>query len=151
MTTQQPTVRREALDPVCGMTIDPADAAGQTDYQGQTYYFCHESCLERFREDPAQFLEGGSAEAAPPADPGAEYICPMGGMALEPAVPRAATVTRWTCPMHPEVVRDEPGSCPICGMALEPMTVAAADEENPELRDMTRRFWVSMALTLPVV
>jgi P-type Cu+ transporter len=77
--------------------------------------------------------------------------CPSCGMALEPELPLAATRTEYTCPMHPEIVRSEPGSCPICGMALEPRTVAAAAEDNPELRDMTRRFWVSLALTAPLL
>ena len=77
--------------------------------------------------------------------------CPSCGMALEPDVPVASTRTEYTCPMHPEIVRPAPGSCPICGMALEPRTVTAAAEENPELRDMTRRFWVSVALTVPLL
>src|SRR5579862_3758804 len=77
--------------------------------------------------------------------------CPSCGMALEPETPVAATRTEYTCPMHPEIVRAEPGSCPICGMALEPRTVSAAAEENPELRDMTRRFWVGVALTAPLL
>ena len=77
--------------------------------------------------------------------------CPSCGMALEPDVPVASTRTEYTCPMHPEIVRAEPGSCPICGMALEPRTVTAAAEENPELRDMTRRFWVGVALTAPLL
>jgi P-type Cu+ transporter len=77
--------------------------------------------------------------------------CPSCGMALEPETPQSATRTGYTCPMHPEIVRSEPGSCPICGMALEPRTVTAAAEENPELRDMTRRFWVSVALTTPLL
>ncbi|HEX4784174.1 MAG TPA: heavy metal-binding domain-containing protein, partial [Candidatus Sulfotelmatobacter sp.] len=77
--------------------------------------------------------------------------CPSCGMALEPDVPVAATRTEYTCPMHPEVVRSEPGSCPICGMALEPRIVTATDEENPELRDMTRRFWVGVVLTVPLL
>jgi len=77
--------------------------------------------------------------------------CPSCGMALEPDVPLAATRTEYTCPMHPQIVRSEPGSCPICGMALEPRTVIAAQEENPELRDMTRRFWVGVALTAPLL
>src|ERR1700687_6033302 len=77
--------------------------------------------------------------------------CPSCGMALEPEVPVAAARTEYTCPMHPEIVRAEPGSCPICGMALEPRTVTAAAEENPELRDMTRRFWVGVALTVPLL
>ncbi|MGA8441309.1 MAG: heavy metal translocating P-type ATPase [Candidatus Sulfotelmatobacter sp.] len=82
------------------------------------------------------------------AKPGA---CPSCGMALEADVPVASTRTEYTCPMHPEIVRPGPGSCPICGMALEPRTVTAAVEENPEIRDMTRRFWVSLALTLPLL
>src|SRR5271165_3593838 len=82
------------------------------------------------------------------AQPGA---CPKCGMALEPELPTAATTTQWTCPMHPEIVRDGPGACPICGMALEPKTVTAAQEENPELRDMTRRFWTSVLLGVPLV
>jgi Cu+-exporting ATPase len=77
--------------------------------------------------------------------------CPCCGMALEPEIPVASTRTEYTCPMHPEIVRPAPGSCPICGMALEPRTVTAAQEENPELRDMTRRFWVSVALTAPLM
>lgn len=158
----------EVLDPVCGMTIDPAEAAGQADHDGQTYYFCSVGCLERFRQNPAAFLKPGVAkhQRRATAAPGAEYVCPMDpevrqkgpgacpkcGMALEPAVPRTpATRTQWTCPMHPEIVRDTPGNCPICGMALEPITVAAEEDENPELRDMTRRFWVSTALTIPLV
>jgi len=77
--------------------------------------------------------------------------CPSCGMALEPEVPLASTRTEYTCPMHPEIVRDKPGSCPICGMALEPRTVTAAQEENPELRDMTRRFFVGVILTMPLL
>jgi YHS domain-containing protein len=77
--------------------------------------------------------------------------CPSCGMALEPEVPIATTRTEYTCPMHPEIVRSEPGSCPICGMALEPRTVSRTTEENPELRDMTRRFWVGVALTTPLL
>ena len=99
------------------------------------------------------------------APPPAEYTCPMHpevraiapgacpkcGMALEPvAAPPPAARTEWVCPMHPEIVRDAPGSCPICGMALEPRTVTAAEEVNPELADMTRRFWVSLVPTVPV-
>lgn len=82
------------------------------------------------------------------AKPGA---CPSCGMALEPEVPISSARTEYTCPMHPEIVRSEPGFCPICGMALEPRTVATKEEENPELRDMTRRFWVSVILTVPLL
>jgi Cu+-exporting ATPase len=109
------------------------------------------------------------AATAPVANPGSAtqttYVCPMCpevqaskpgscpscGMALEPTIPLAATRTEYTCPMHPEIVRPGPGSCPICGMALEPRTVTATEEENPELRDMTRRFWISLSLTVPLL
>jgi Cu+-exporting ATPase len=78
--------------------------------------------------------------------------CPKCGMALESVAPSAPAIkTEWTCPMHPEIVRDAPGNCPICGMALEPKTIAAEEEENPELIDMTRRFWVSVVLSVPLV
>ena len=116
------------VDPVCGMTIDPADAVGRFDYKGQTYYFCAESCLEQFRQDPEQFL-GPDTRLAAPFDPEAEY----------------------TCPMHPEVRQKGPGACPICGMALEPVDAAHIDERNPELEDMTRRFRVSLVLTAPIL
>jgi len=105
-----------------------------------------------------------SAAAAKPATQ-TNYVCPMCpevraskpgpcpscGMALEPEIPLTATRTEYTCPMHPEIVRLHPGSCPICGMALEPRTVTASEEENPELRDMSRRFWISLALTVPLL
>jgi Cu+-exporting ATPase len=152
-------------DPVCGMDVDPATAAHRTEHEGNTYYFCCGGCAGRFRKDPQAFLakaakpQGGAANAA------AKYICPMCpgieserpapcpkcGMALEPAAPALARPrTRYTCPMHPEIVRDEPGDCPKCGMALQP-TVLAPEERNPELVDMTRRFWIGAALTVPLV
>jgi Cu+-exporting ATPase len=155
----------EVVDPVCGMTITPEDAVGHVEHRGQTYYFCAESCLERFRATPEAFV-GGAPRPAAPAVAGATYVCPMDpdvrqsepgacpkcGMALEPELPAAlATKTEWTCPMHPEIVRDEPGSCPICGMALEPRTVAIEEAPNPELVDMSRRFWTSAALTAPLL
>lgn len=115
----------ENIDPVCGMTVNAERAAGSYEYDGKTYYFCNPHCLHRFREDPSKFLKKPEVVVA---KPGAKY----------------------TCPMHPEIVRDGPGSCPICGMALEPVTVSLEDEENPELVDMTRRFWVCLVLTIPV-
>src|SRR4029079_14265580 len=154
------------LDPVCGMTIDPANAAGSWEYKGQTYYFCHPSCLTRFKEAPESFLApaGAKKEPATPAPVGTRYVCPMDpeveqdhpgacpkcGMALEPDVPAALTRVEYTCPMHPEVVRDMPGSCPICGMALEPRTVDVIEAPNPELVDMTRRFRVALVFGMPV-
>jgi P-type Cu+ transporter len=157
----------ETVDPVCGMTVDPAGAAGQAEFEGRTFSFCSTSCERRFRDDPAAFA-GRSPAPAVRTDAAAgqgDYICPMDpdvrqqrpgacpkcGMALEPAMPRPAAATKWTCPMHPEIVRDEPGSCPICGMALEPVIATADDGEHAELRDMTRRFLVAGALTLPLV
>src|SRR5262245_22101790 len=181
------------IDPVCGMAVDPATAAGKFDYEGETYYFCNPNCLRRFKADPQGYLNktpqlaaigqpmvqlGGKPEspsAAPMAQPqtetrfireNGEYTCPMDpevvqtgpgacpkcGMALEPMTPASpATKTEYVCPMHPQIVRDEPGSCPICGMALEPRVVTLEEEENPELKDMKRRFWVSVVLTLPVL
>ena len=117
-----------AVDPVCGMTVSPATAAGHHEHQGTTYYFCSKGCLERFREDPDRYLE-----PQPPASP--------------------AAGVEWTCPMHPEIVQKSPGSCPICGMALEPrtLTLETLEEENPELRDMSRRFFWSAALTAPIL
>src|SRR6516162_6637220 len=114
-----------AEDPVCRMTVDPAHAAGNTEHAGRTYYFCNPGCLARFKADPARYL------------------------APAPAVEDAAPGT-WTCPMHPEIVTDRPGTCPICGMALERREVTATEEANPELADMTRRLWVAVALTAPL-
>ena len=162
-------------DPVCGMKVDPARAAGKHEHHGQTYFFCSPRCLERFKATPENFLtpQGGrehdhehvSENLTQAAPPGTTYICPMDpevresrpgacpkcGMALEPeSIAAPGTRTEYVCPMHPEIVRDEPGSCPICGMALEPRTVTLEDAPNPELTDMTRRFWISAALSLPL-
>jgi Cu+-exporting ATPase len=153
----------EVVDPVCGMTISLEDAVGHIDHGGRTYYFCAQSCMDRFRADPEHFLHPENRPAAP-ADPEREYTCPMDpdvrqkgpgacpkcGMALEPVSIEPLTKTEWTCPMHPEIVRSEPGACPICGMALEPRVVTIA-ERNPELDDMTRRFRVSLLLTAPIL
>jgi len=154
----------EVVDPVCGMTISEDDAAGSSEYGGTTYSFCSPSCKTKFDANPAAYASGKRPEPKP-APAGAMYVCPMDpevrqdkpgacpkcGMALEPEMVAApATKTEWTCPMHPEIVRDAPGNCTICGMALEPRTVTL-EEDNPELKDMTRRFWVSTALTVPLV
>ncbi len=158
-----------AKDPVCGMMVDPARAAGKFDYKGKAYYFCNPRCVSRFQAEPEKYLETSTgmvqlAPAPPKVAPGQTYICPMDlevrqlgpgacpkcGMALEPEVALAPTKVEYTCPMHPEIVRAEPGACPICGMALEPRTITVV-EDNPELRDMSRRFWISLALTIPLV
>jgi len=154
-------------DPVCGMNVDPAKAAATFVHKGTTYYFCCRGCAEKFKAEPEKYLAPKATKVATPAAPaGTVWVCPMCpevretkpvpcprcGMALEPETPLApSTRTEWTCPMHPEIVREQPGFCPICGMALEPRTVATAEEENPELRDMTRRFWWSIILGVPLV
>ncbi|HTM07109.1 MAG TPA: heavy metal translocating P-type ATPase [Verrucomicrobiae bacterium] len=153
------------IDPVCGMEVDEESAAGRYDYKGETYLFCNPHCLEQFKEEPEKFLKPADERAVEAAPPGAVYTCPMDpevlqegpgpcpkcGMALEPlAVVPPATRTEYVCPMHPEIVRSEPGTCPICGMALEPRTVTLEEEANPELVDMTRRFWIAVALTAPI-
>ena len=133
-----------ALDPVCGMTVDPAKAAGEFDYKGTKYYFCSKHCVHSFRSDPERFLsrKAGAAHTHHAAVP----VQRIGRKA--PPKPAHGGAT-YTCPMHPEIVRDGPGSCPKCGMALVP--VAGAEEDKSELRDMTRRFWVSAVLSAPLV
>ena len=152
----------EIKDPVCGMTVKP-DSPLRDEHAGKIYLFCSSKCQAKFSADPEKYLH--PAPAMPEvAIPGAVYICPMDpevreskpgscpicGMALEPedALPKP-DITEYFCPMHLQIVRSEPGNCPICGMALETRTVAAR-EENPELDDMTRRFWIGVALAVPV-
>ena len=113
-------------DPVCGMGIDPATARHRAVHRGRPYFFCGARCKERFVAEPAKFL------------------------APQPA-PETAGAGPWTCPMHPEIVQDKPGSCPLCGMALEPILPSADDDADPELRRMTRRFWLSVALSVPLL
>ncbi len=156
-------------DPVCGMNVDPESAAAQQDYQGKTWYFCSGSCHSKFQADPAHYalpqtLHDHSQSENPAAD-STLYTCPMHpeveqpgpgacpkcGMALEPkGVPLLATKTEYTCPMHPEIIQDHPGACPKCGMALESRTVEA-EEDTSELDYMTKRFWISTALAIPVL
>jgi P-type Cu+ transporter len=168
---QSSAVGTRDKDPVCGMTVDPVTAKHRRQHGGQTYSFCCQSCAEKFEADPKKYLAPRAvpaviqiAPAKPPAPVG-NYVCPMCpevqqsksgpcprcGMVLEPEMLTASTRTEYTCPMHPEIVRPGPGTCPICGMALEPRTVTAQEEDNPELRDMTRRFWVGVALTVPLL
>lgn len=114
-------------DPICGMIVDPANTAHHAIHAGHDYHFCSAGCRSKFVTDPQRYLEPRAHE---PVD--------------------ASTDTTWTCPMHPEVRQDHPGPCPICGMALEPMTVTADAGPSEELIDMTRRFWIALALTIPV-
>ena len=118
------------VDPVCGMLVDPATARHKIEHDGQTFYFCSERCRTKFADDPAKYVRG-TVQQAPRAD-----------------VPEGAI---YTCPMHPQIRQVGPGNCPICGMALEPELATAETGPNPELIDMTRRFWVGLALSVPVV
>ncbi len=151
-----------ATDPVCGMTVSP-DSSHRHQHEGHEYLFCSEHCLTKFKADPSAYVKAEHRQAASPAvASGGVYTCPMHpeirqpspgscpkcGMSLEPESPIATGAVEYTCPMHPEVVSDKPGSCPKCGMALEPRN--ATTEDNTELADMTRRFWISTALALPV-
>ncbi|MDA9449466.1 MULTISPECIES: heavy metal translocating P-type ATPase [Bradyrhizobium] len=115
-------------DPVCGMTVDPTTAKHRFDHHGETFHFCSAGCRTKFAADPAKYL---AKDKAP-----------------EPEMP-AGTI--YTCPMHPEIRQVGPGSCPICGMALEPEVASLETGPNPELADMTRRFWIGGALALPAV
>jgi P-type Cu+ transporter len=122
-----------AIDPVCGMTVQPATAAGSYEYQGKTYYFCATSCLTKFRNDPIHYL-------TPPDQRISRVIpTPSGG------------VVEYICPMDPEVIENQPGACRICGMALEPKVISLEDERNPELEDMSKRFWICLGPSLFVM
>jgi Cu+-exporting ATPase len=114
-----------SVDPVCGMTVNPEKCAGSHKYQDNEYFFCGKGCLAKFSASPDRYLH-----------PKIVAIAPQGA--------------KYTCPMHPEIVRNQPGACPLCGMALEPVTVSL-DDENPELQDMTKRFWWAAALTIPLL
>jgi Cu+-exporting ATPase len=122
----EPAAAARVIDPVCDMSVDPATAKHRHTHNHQEYFFCSGRCREKFAAEPEKFLKPKQPESAAPA--GAIY----------------------TCPMHPEIRQVGPGSCPICGMALEPEQVSLDDKPDPELADMTRRFWVALVLTLPV-
>ncbi|MES1166246.1 MAG: heavy metal translocating P-type ATPase, partial [Verrucomicrobiota bacterium] len=124
-----------AKDPVCGMTV-PADAPERATFEGSTYLFCCPGCRAKFEKDPRAYRRPDAARSRPGPPPGAF----------------ASAAGAWTCPMHPEVIRDRPGACPLCGMALEPRHPSAAGTApNPELADMTRRFWIGAALSAPLM
>jgi Cu+-exporting ATPase len=196
-----------AIDPICGMTVDPATAAGSHDHRGRQYYFCGLSCLERFKADPELALQPKTVTPAKPTTrkslpmmqpappvPGAAAVDPVCGMTVqqdsaagsyeyggktyyfcatscltkfradpvyyltppEQRIPRtmpvpSGGVVEYICPMDPEVLDTQPGACRICGMALEPKVVSLEDEGNPELEDMTRRFWICLGPSLLVM
>ncbi len=156
-----------ATDPVCGMRVDPARSQFRVELEGETFYFCSASCRTKFEAEPERYYGGPPEPSAPSLAPSGEavYTCPMHpevrqsapgscpqcGMALESETPVLQTKTEYTCPMHPEIVQDEPGSCPICGMALEPRAVSVEEQDNTELKDMSRRFRFAAALSLPIL
>jgi Cu+-exporting ATPase len=125
---QSPAAGTAVIDPVCGMTVDPVTSLHHHDYRDHTYYFCSAACRGKFAAGPEKYLKSGTTP--------------------KPAAPEGAI---YTCPMHPEVRQVGAGACPICGMALEPVTITAEAPANPELLDMTRRFWIGLVLTLPVI
>ena len=159
------------IDPVCHMTVDPKSAAGSFEYEDLTYHFCCHHCLQKFKENPRQFLEPSLTPVTiqpvslmrsrdktvftcpmhPEVSHAGHGTCFKCGMALEPKTfEMPQRTTEYTCPMHPEIVRSQPGTCPICGMALEPREVELS-EDNPELVDMRRRFWISVFLAVPLL
>ncbi|TPM99164.1 heavy metal translocating P-type ATPase [Mesorhizobium sp. B2-1-3A] len=161
-------------DPVCGMTVDPDAGKPTSEHGGRLYHFCSEGCRTKFQAEPEKYMTTTDPVCGMSVDRSTArhfvrhegqgfYFCSAGCKAKFEAAPqtylsdRPAPVpapkgTQYTCPMHPEIIRDKPGSCPICGMALEPMGVPSGDEgPNPELVDFTRRFWVSAALSIPLL
>jgi Cu+-exporting ATPase len=138
-------------DPVCGMTVIPEQVAGHVGHEGKTYYFCSKGCAAKFEKEPQKYLAAKDKAIEDHLLPaGHADHCVHAAHAPRP-VTTATKDTRYTCPMHPQIVQLGPGSCPICGMALEPMDVFAEVEADPEYDSMLRRFWVSAALSLPVL
>ncbi|QIK66403.1 heavy metal translocating P-type ATPase [Nocardioides sp. HDW12B] len=132
-----PTVK----DPVCGMDVDHATSGFVSEYDGERFFFCSGHCKSTFDANPAQFAQVGGNHHAGHGHAGTSAA----------GAPPEGEVSEWTCPMHPEIRQPGPGACPICGMALEPVMVTADSGPSPELADMTRRFWVAVALTVPVL
>ncbi|RUU00461.1 heavy metal translocating P-type ATPase, partial [Mesorhizobium sp. M7A.T.Ca.TU.009.02.1.1] len=169
-----PTTKSVVRDPVCGMTVDPVAGKPTTEHNGHPYHFCSQGCRTKFVAEPEKFLTATDPVCGMSVDRATArhfarhegqgfYFCsaacqakfeaePQKYLGDRPAPQPMPKGTQYTCPMHPEIIRDEPGSCPICGMALEPMGVPTGDEgPNPELVDFTRRFWVSAALSVPLL
>ncbi|MBZ9887863.1 heavy metal translocating P-type ATPase [Mesorhizobium sp. BR1-1-3] len=169
-----PTAKSVVRDPVCGMTVDPAAGKPTAEHDGHLYHFCSQGCRTKFVAEPEKFLTATDPVCGMSVDRATAshfarhegqgfYFCSaacqakfeaepqkyLGGRPAPQPMPKG---TQYTCPMHPEIVRDKPGSCPKCGMALEPMGIPTGDEgPNPELVDFTRRFWVSAALSVPLL
>jgi heavy metal translocating P-type ATPase len=133
-------------DPVCGMDVDPAASQHRLEHHGQTYHFCSGHCQAKFEASPNSYLHRRAAHA----HQGTHHADHTPAHEV-PSAAAVGQVEEWTCPMHPEIRQAGPGSCPICGMALEPVTVTADTGPSPELADMTRRFWVGVALSIPVL
>ena len=181
-TPAQEGAKASVLDPVCGMTVDPATAKHKAEHNGETYYFCSAGCKTKFTADPEKYLTKQNAEqdATGAKDPvcgmsvdpataqhkaehngSTYYFCCNGCKTKFSADPEKYLKPRepepviegaiYTCPMHPEIRQEGPGTCPICGMALEPEMVTADTAPNPELADMTRRFWIGLALSIPIM
>src|SRR5882724_855038 len=137
-------------DPICGMMVDPQKSAAKVEHGGMNYYFCSARCAERFEKNPEKFLAapgmaGMEHHSSPPVDDVNKHSGPTA-----PASASSKTA-RYTCPMHPQIVQIGPGTCPICGMALEPMDVFAEVEADPEYDSMRLRFWISAALSSPLL
>lgn len=120
-------MKNEILDPICGMKVDPEKSKYHFDHEGKQYSFCSKHCLEKFKSNPTRYLQ------------------------KEAKNPTQQIATEYTCPMHPEVIQDHPGSCPICGMALEPKTIQVGSDDNHELKDMRLRFWIGALFSLPLL
>ncbi len=150
-----PATATRVTDPVCGMTVDPATAEHEVVHDGEPVHFCSQGCKDKFLADPGQYVhqlgtDGHHDQHAGHHEHGSHHA--RGSEAgAEPPPPGEGEAVEYTCPMHPEIRRPGPGSCPICGMALEPVMVSVDSGPSEELRDMTRRFWVGVALSIPVV
>ncbi len=142
--------RTAAIDPVCGMTPKP-ETPHRLVHNGSEILFCSAGCRAKFENDPERYLDAKGAPASAHHHAGSTQKSAQAPSPADRPMAKAVAGATWTCPMHPEVVRDGPGPCPICGMALEPLTPVAGDGPNAELADMTRRFWIGAALALPVL
>jgi len=145
-----------ARDPVCGMQVDPARAAAKVAHGGKTYYFCCRGCADKFTVAPGKYLAGAPAQVSSGAKlmgiaPAAAVSSSTSPARDTPAEKIPSRAVEYICPMDLEIVRREPGACPICGMALEPRAMSSVEPPNPELVSMSRKFWVSVALTLPIL